>query len=120
HLTTSRTARHFPPAPHNLHLWPPNQEAVASTIPDPLVVSLVTHATVIVTQGQALVTLLRNNVSLAKVNLSAPGRDTLDVEPTMWEGFASWSLMVQNTLGNDTYLTFVLEKGVVPTLFSTV
>src|SRR3989442_72130 len=94
--------------------------AVAFTSPDPLGVSFVTHAAVIVTQGQALVPLLRNNVSLAKVNLSAPERDTLEVEPTMWEDFASWSLVVQNTLGSETYLTFVLEKGVVPTLFSTV
>src|SRR5256884_6819111 len=116
----SLTASLFSDAPQTRHLGPRTQEAVAFTSPDPLGVSFVTHATVIVTQGQALVTLLRNNVSLAKVNLSAPGRDTLDVEPTMWEGFASWSLMVQNTLGNDTYLTFVLEKGVVPTLFSTV
>src|SRR5438552_2018199 len=119
-VTPSLTASLFSDAPQNLHLGPRNQEAVAFTSPDPLGVSFVTHATVIVTQGQALVTLLRNNVSLARVNLSAPERDTLDVEPTMWEGFASWSLMVQNTFGNDTYLTFVLEKGVVPTLFSTV
>ncbi len=119
-VTPSLTASLFSDAPQNLHLGSRNQEVVAFTSPDPLGVSFVTHATVIVTQGQALVTLLRNNVSLAKVNLSAPERDTLDVEPTMWEGFASWSLVVQNTLGNDTYLTFVLEKGVVPTLFSTV
>src|SRR3989454_833641 len=119
-VTPSLTASLFSDAPQNLHLGPRNQEAVAFTSPDPLGVSFVTHATVIVTQGQALVTLLRNNVSLARVNLSAPERDTLDVEPTVWEGFASWSLVVRNTLGNDTYLTFVLEKGVVPTLFSTV
>src|SRR6266480_205718 len=119
-VTPSLTASLFSDAPQNLHLGPRNQEAVAFTSPDPLGVSFVTHATVIVTQGQALVTLLRNNVSLARVNLSAPERDTLDVEPTIWEGFASWSLVVRNTLGNDTYLTFVLEKGVVPTLFATV
>src|SRR2546430_9691501 len=119
-VTPSLTASLFSDAQQVVPLAPGNQEAVAFTSPDPLGVSFVTHATIIVTQGQALVTLLRNNVSLAMVNLSAPEGDTLDVEPTMWEGFASWSLVVRNTLGNDTYLTFVLEKGVVPTLFSTV
>src|SRR5207253_389185 len=98
-VTPSLTASLFSDAPQNLHLGSRNQEAIAFTSPDPLGVSFVTHATVIVTQGQALVTLLRNNVSLARVNLSAPERDTLDVEPTMWEGFASWSLVVRNTLG---------------------
>src|SRR6267378_4195351 len=119
-VTPTLAASLFSDAPQNLHLGPRNQEAVTFSSPDPLGVSFVTHATVIVTQGQALVTLLRNNVTLARVNLSAPERDTLDVEPTMWEGFATWSLVVRNYLGNDTYLTFVLEKGVVPTLFSTV
>src|SRR5439155_1442212 len=79
-VTPSLTASLFSDAPQNLHLGSRDQEAIAFTSPDPLGVSFVTHATVIVTQGQALVTLLRNNVSLARVNLSAPERDTLDVE----------------------------------------
>src|SRR5439155_1268692 len=44
----------------------------------------------------------------------------LDVEPRMLAASATWSLIFQNQVGNSTFLTFVLEKGVVPTLFSTV
>src|SRR5207237_249559 len=51
---------------------------------------------------------------------NATQRGTLDVEPRMWAASATWSLIFQNQVGNSTFLTFVLEKGVVPTLFSTV
>src|SRR3989442_5981730 len=119
-VTPTLAASLFSDAPQNLHLGSRNREVVTFTSPDPLGVSFVTHATVIVTTGQALVTLLRNNVTLARVNLSAVERDTLDVEPTMWSAYASWSLVLQNQDGSDTYVTFMLEKGVVPTLFSTV
>src|SRR5207249_3851690 len=97
-----------------------NREVVTFTSPDPLGVSFVTHATVAVTSGHALVTLTRNGVNVSTVDLNATQRDTLDVEPRMWATSATWSLIFQNQVSNDTYLTFVLEKGVVPTLFSTV
>src|SRR5712691_11784401 len=119
-VTPSLAASLFSDAPQNISLGARNREAVTFTSPDPLGVSFVTHATVIVTTGQAIVTLLRNNVTLATVNLSSSQRDTLDVEPTMWKASASWSLVFTNELNNVTNIRFVLEKGVVPTLFSTV
>src|SRR6267143_1742713 len=119
-VTPSLAASLFSDAPQNISLGARNQETVTFTSPDPLGVSFVTHATVIVTTGQAIVTLLRNDVTLASVNLSSSQRDTLDVEPTMWKASASWSLVFTNELNVTTNLRFVLEKGVVPTLFSTV
>src|SRR5439155_1618881 len=83
-------------------------------------VFFVTHATVVVTSGHALVTLTRNGVNVSMADLNATQRGTLDVEPRMWAASATWSLIFQNQVGNSTFLTFVLEKGVVPTLFSTV
>src|SRR5436853_4051549 len=44
----------------------------------------------------------------------------MNVEPTMWASSARWTIEIQNALNADTYVTFVLEKGIVPTLFSTV
>src|SRR6267143_616369 len=119
-VTPTLAASLFSDAPQNISLGARNQETVTFTSPDPLGVSFVTHATVIVTLGQAIVTLLRNDVTLASVNLSSSQRDTLDVEPTMWKASASWSLVFTNELNVTTNLRFVLEKGVVPTLFSTV
>src|SRR5438552_4025834 len=119
-VTPSLTASLFSDAQQVVPLASRAREVVTFTSPDPLGFSFVTHAAVVVTQGHARVTLLRNNVTLATADLNATQGDTLDVEPRMWEGYASWSLVFQNELASDTYLTFVLEKGVVPTLFSTV
>ena len=99
-------------------------EVVSWTSPDPIGLTFVTHATVVVTYGQADVTLRRNNVPVANVTLDStqPGqqRDRMTVEPTMWASSARWSLVLQNNVNSVTYLTFILEKGIVPTLFSTV
>jgi len=38
----------------------------------------------------------------------------------MWQASATWSLVFRNEVNITTFLTFVLEKGVMPTLFSTV
>src|SRR6266480_2444597 len=119
-VTPSLAATLFSDAPQVVQIDPRNREVVTFTSPDPLGVSFVTHATVAVTSGHALVTLTRNGVNVSTVDMNATQRDTLDVEPRMWSTSATWSLIFQNQVSNDTYLTFVLEKGVVPTLFSTV
>src|SRR3989449_5759044 len=119
-VTPSLTASLFSDAQQVVPLAPGNQEAVTFTSPDPLGFSFVTHATVFVTIGHASVTLLRDNVTLAVADLNASKGDTLDVEPIMWQASATWSLVFRNELNITTYLTFVLEKGVMPTLFSTV
>src|SRR2546423_2816394 len=119
-VTPSLTASLFSDAQQVVPLAPGNQEAVTFTSPDPLGFSFVTHATVVVTIGHASVTLLRDNVTLAVADLNASKGDTLDVEPLMWQASATWSLVFRNEVNITTYLTFVLEKGVVPTLFSTV
>jgi len=51
-VTPTLAASLFSDAPQNLHLGPRNQEAVTFSSPDPLGVSFVTHATVIVTQDR--------------------------------------------------------------------
>ena len=119
-VTPSLAARIFSDTPQLVSLPPQSQENVTFTSPDPFGVSFVTHAIVVVTTGFASVTLLRNseNVSTTR-NLNAPERVTLDVELMQWEAFASWSLAFQNPSNSTTSLTFVLEKGVVPTFFST-
>src|SRR6184192_2739461 len=119
-VTPSLTASLFSDAQQVVPLASRAREVVTFTSPDPLGFSFVTHAAVVVTQGHALVTLTRNGVNVSTVDLNATQRDTLDVEPRMWATSATWSLIFQNQVSNDTYLTFVLEKGVVPTLFSTV
>src|SRR5882762_3385705 len=96
------------------------REVVSWTSPDPIGLTFVTHATVVVTYGQADVTLLRNNVPVANVTLDVGQRDRMTVEPTLWASSARWSLVLQNNVNSVTYLTFILEKGIVPTLFSTV
>src|SRR5881392_659356 len=119
-VTPSLAATLFSDAPQVVQIDPRNREVVTFTSPDPLGVSFVTHATVVVTSGHALVTLTRNGVNVSTADLNATQRGTLDVEPRMWATSATWSLIFQNQVGNSTFLTFVLEKGVVPTLFSTV
>src|SRR5947208_267452 len=119
-VTPSLAATLFSDAPQVVQIDPRNREVVTFTSPDPLGVSFVTHATVVVTSGHALVTLTRNGVNVSTADLNATQRGTLDVEPRMWAASATWSLIFQNQVGNSTFLTFVLEKGVVPALFSTV
>ena len=101
-------------------LAPRAREAVTFTSPDPLGISFVAHAVVTVTAGQANVTLLRNNVTMATRGLALNVPVTLDVEPTMWDASASWSIVFENALDTRTYVSFILEKGVAPTFFSTI
>lgn len=119
-VTPSLAASLVSDPPQVVHINPQAREVVSWTSPDPLGVTFVTHAIVFVTNGQADVTLLRNNVPVANATLDNGQRDVMPVEPTMWASSARWSLVFQNAINSDTYLTFVLEKGVVPTLFSTV
>src|SRR5437667_9155235 len=119
-VTPSLAATLFSDAPQVVQIDPRNREVVTFTSPDPLGVTYLQHATGAGTSGHALVTLTRNGVNVSTVDLNASQRDTLDVEPRMWAASATWSLIFQNQVGNSTFLTFVLEKGVVPTLFSTV
>jgi len=119
-VTPALAATIFSDPPQVVSLAPRSQENVTFTSPDPLGVSFVTHAIVAVTNGSASVTLLRNSVNVSSTRtLTASERVTLNVELTRWEASASWSLAFENPTNSTTYLTFVLEKGVVPTFFST-
>lgn len=106
--------------PQVISLAAGGSEVVIFTSPDPLGVSFVTRAIVTVTGGSASVALMRNNVTMTNNSLNAPERFAFDVEPTMWASLANWSLVFQNEANATTYLTFILEKAVIPTLFSTV
>jgi tetratricopeptide (TPR) repeat protein len=119
-VTPSLAATIFSDAPQVVSLAPQSRENVTFTSPDPLGVSFVTHAIVTVTAGTASVTLQRNSANVSSTwTLNASERVIMDVELTMWEESASWSLALQNPTNSITYVTFVLEKGVVPTFFST-
>src|SRR6266705_483244 len=107
--------------PQVISLLPNAREVVTFTNPDPLGVTFVTYATVDVTNGAASVTVMRDNVTLATNSLTATQQVVLDIEPSMWAEYAGWSLVFQNNRQNaSTLLRFVLQKGIVPTLFSTV
>src|SRR5438093_930904 len=107
--------------PQVISLLPNAREVVTFTNPDPLGVTFVTYATVDVTNGAASVTVTRDNVTLATNSLTATQRVVLEIEPSMWAEYAGWSLVFQNNRQNaSTLLRFVLQKGIVPTLFSTV
>src|SRR5213596_340469 len=106
--------------PQVISLLPNAREVVTFTNPDPLGVTFVTYATVDVTNGAASVTVMRDNVTLATNSLTATQRVVLDIEPSMWAEYAGWSLVFRNTQNGSALLRFVLQKGIVPTLFSTV
>src|SRR5947209_12002647 len=106
--------------PQVISLLPNAREVVTFTNPDPLGVTFVTYATVDVTNGAASVTVMRDNVTLATNSLTATQHVVLDIEPSMWAEYAGWSLVFRNTQNASTLLRFVLQKGIVPTLFSTV
>ncbi|HEX9341250.1 MAG TPA: tetratricopeptide repeat protein [Thermoplasmata archaeon] len=95
-------------------------ETIAFTSPDALGVSFATRAIVTVTNGSVYVEVRRNNVTLKSATLTATDRVPFDIEPTMWASLANWSLVFRNQANGVTYLTYVLQKGVVPTFFSTV
>ncbi|HYU07599.1 MAG TPA: tetratricopeptide repeat protein [Thermoplasmata archaeon] len=119
-VTPSAASTLFSDPPQVVSLRPSGTEAVSFTSPDALGVSFVTHAVVTVTVGAATITVLKNNVTVSSASLAAPDSRTLDVEPTMWAALANWSLVFRNDAGGATYVRFVLQKGLVSTLFSTV
>jgi len=119
-VTPSAASTLFSDPPQVVSLRLNGSETVSFTSPDALGVSFVTHAVVTVTVGAATITVLKNNVTLSSATLSAPDSRTLDVEPTMWDALANWSLVFRNDAGAPTYVRFVLQKGLVSTLFSTV
>lgn len=119
-ITPSLAASLFSDPPQVVPLQPNGREVVTFTSPDPLGVLFVTHAIVSVTSGAASVTVTRDNVTMTSAWLNATDRIALDIEPTMWSAYATWSLIFRNQAASATNLIFVIEKGVVPTLFSTV
>jgi tetratricopeptide (TPR) repeat protein len=121
-VTPSVAASLFSDPPQVIALADFQREVVSFSSPDPLGVSFVTHAIVNVSQGSASVSLLRNSVAVGSpVSISAPDQVTFNVEETMWSAYANWSLVFRNTAnGSTTYVRFILEKGVIPTLFSTI
>src|SRR5438876_11472815 len=120
-ITPSLATTSLSDPPQVIYLLPNAREVVTFTNPDPLGVTYVTYATVDVTNGAASVTVMRDNVTLATNSLTATQRVVLEIEPSMWAEYAGWSLVFQNNRQNaSTLLRFVLQKGIVPTLFSTV
>jgi tetratricopeptide (TPR) repeat protein len=120
-ITPSVMETIFSDPPQVISVEPRGQETVTFTSPDPLGVSFVTHVTIVLTVGNASISLLRNNASVKTTGtMRAPDRIAIDIEPTMWAAYSSWALVFQNPSDDPTYITFALEKGVVPTFFSTV
>ncbi|TLZ46567.1 MAG: tetratricopeptide repeat protein [Methanobacteriota archaeon] len=98
-----------------------SQENVTFESPDALGVTFVTHVRVLLTLGEASVSVLRNKASVSSQRmLRVLEPVTLEIEPTMWAGHATWTLHFQNPSDNRSFVQFSLEKGVVPTFFSTV
>src|SRR6266581_2489723 len=119
-VTPSAASTLFSDPPQVVPLRLNGTETVSFTSPDALGVSFVTHAVVTVTLGAATITVLKNSVTVSSASLSAPNSKSLDVEPTMWDALANWSLVFRNDASAPTYVRFVLQKGLVSTLFSTV
>ena len=120
-ITPSLAATLLSDPPQVVSLQPNAREVVTFTSPDPLGLTFVTYATVGVTNGAASVTVMRDNVTVAAPKvLTSAQRAVLEIEPSMWADHATWSLVFRNTQNASTFLTFVLQKGIVPTLFSTV
>src|SRR3989442_4978964 len=104
-----------------ISLDPHAREVVTFASPDALRLTLVTYATVHVTNGAASVAVMRDNVTVTAPRALTTGqRVVLSIEPTMWAEYASWSLVFLNLRNVSTLLRFDLQKGIIPTLFSTV
>src|SRR2546427_6837529 len=120
-ITPSLAATLLSDPPQVVSLLPNAREVVTFTSPDPLGLTFVTYAAVGVTNGSVSVTVMRDNVTVAAPKvLTSAQRAVLEIEPSMWADHATWSLVFRNTQNASTFLTFVLQKGIVPTLFSTV
>src|SRR3989442_9229663 len=104
-----------------ISLDPNAREVVTFASPDALGLTFVTYATVNVTNGAASVAVMRDNVTVTAPRALTTGqRVVLSIEPTMWAEYASWSLVFLNLRNVSTLLRFDLQKGIIPTLFSTV
>src|SRR3989440_10492803 len=102
-------------------LRPNGSEVVTFTSPDALGLTFVTYATVGVTNGAASVEVKRDNMTAsANQTLTTGQRVVLSIEPSMWAEYASWSLVFLNLRNVSTLVTFDLQKGIIPTSFSTV
>jgi tetratricopeptide (TPR) repeat protein len=119
-ITPSLAATLFSDPPQVVSLQPNGREAVNFTSPDPLGVTFVTYATIRVSNGSASVIVKRDNRTVATNVVTSAQPLVLEIEPSMWAEYASWSLVLWNTQNASIYLTFVLQKGIIPTLFSTV
>src|SRR2546422_345306 len=120
-ITPSLAATLLSDPPQVVSLLPNAREVVTFTSPDPLGLTFVTYATVSVTNGSVSVMVMRDNVTVAAPKvLTSSQRAVLNIEPSMWADRATWSLVFRNNQSAPTFLTFVLQKGIVPTLFSTV
>src|SRR3989475_3096431 len=121
-ITPSLAATLLSDQPQVVSLLPNAREVVTFTSPDPLGLTFVTYATVGVTNnGSVSVMVMRNNVTVAAPSvLTSTQQAVLAIEPSMWADRATWSLVFQNRQNALTLLTFVLSKGIVATLFSTV
>src|SRR3989442_4369554 len=95
-------------------------EVVSFTSPDPLGLTFVTQAVVSATAGNFSVAVVRNNVTLNTVLLTGPNQINLEIQPTMLAPYPDWSIVFRNRDPVIGYVRFILQKGVVPTLFSTV
>lgn len=118
-ITPAAASTLFSDPPQVVSLQPNGTEIVNFSSPDPLGLSFATHAVVAVTSGTAYVSVTKNNLTVKNVWLNATEAFPFDIEPTMWSSRANWALIFRNEIGAPTYLTFILQKGVVPTLFST-
>ena len=120
-ITPSLAATLLSDPPQVVSLAPSALEVVTFTSPDPLGLTFVTYATVSVTSGSVSVMVMRDNVTVAAPQvLTSTQRAVLNIEPSMWADRATWSLVFRNNQSAPTFLTFILQKGIVPTLFSTV
>lgn len=119
-ITPSLAATLFSDPPQVIALQPNGQEVVTFTSPDPLGLTFVTHTTVSVANRSAQVIVRRDNMTVSTQTVTSAQPIVLDIEPSMWADYASWSLVFRNPQNASIYLTFVLQKGIIPTLFSTV
>src|SRR2546426_780479 len=86
-----------------------------------LIMGLTTSIVGLFLRNLELRNVMRDNVTVAAPKvLTSAQRAVLEIEPSMWADRATWSLVFRNTQNAPTFLTFVLQKGIVPTLFSTV
>lgn len=119
-ITPGAMASALAQSPQVVSLEPGESKNVTFTSPDPSGLTFVRYAVVTVTTGDAFVQLTKNNVTQKSAWLNASEPETLEVELEMWSALATWSLVFVNAAPGSTYLTFILQRGAIPTLFSSV